>query len=107
MTIETFAQDPDPKPVDVTSDPDLSIGSTGEIIRVIRRPDAGQVSKQLETLWEKGYRSLALALVHSYTFNDHETIVAQLARERGFSVSVSHQLQPMVSPGFNVVGMGR
>lgn len=97
VTIETFAQDPHPQPIDVEADPALTRGKTGEIIRILQKPDPEVVRKQLEALWEKGIRSVAVALLHSYTFTEHEQLVADLARDRGFSVSVSHQLQPMVS----------
>lgn len=97
MTIETYAQNPDPVEIDVNADPALRIGVTGHIIRVIKAPDVDKVKEQLEELWNKGFKSLALALVHSYTFTDHEQLLARLAKERGFQVSVSHELQPMVS----------
>nr|XP_018260016.1 uncharacterized protein I303_08088 [Kwoniella dejecticola CBS 10117]OBR82174.1 hypothetical protein I303_08088 [Kwoniella dejecticola CBS 10117] len=96
VTIETFAQDPDPQPIDIEADSALKRGVTGEIIRVIKKPDPQVVKQQLEGLWEKGFRSLAIALVHSYTFTKHEEVIAALAKEMGFSVSISHQLQPMI-----------
>lgn len=44
-----------------------------------------------------GYRSIAIVFVHSYTFPAHEQLVAELAREIGFShISVSSQLLPMI-----------
>lgn len=44
-----------------------------------------------------GYRSLAIVLVHSYTFPDHEIQIGKLAREIGFTqVSESSQLLPMI-----------
>lgn len=97
VTIETFLMDPDPKSIDVEADHALVKGSTGEIVRVLQKPDMVQVGAQLDELWYQGFRSIALALVHSYTFSDHENVIAQLARKKGFSVSVSHELQPTVS----------
>lgn len=96
VTIETSAQVEETGTIDVQSDPALKIGKTGEIIRILRRPDPEVVSRQLDELWSKGIHSLAIALLHSYTFTDHEQLVADLALAKGFSVSVSHQLQPMV-----------
>lgn len=53
--------------------------------------------RDLERLYEAGYRSLAIVLVHSYTFPDHETQVGKLAHEIGFTqVSESSQLLPMI-----------
>jgi 5-oxoprolinase (ATP-hydrolysing) len=55
------------------------------------------VRRDLERLYEAGYRSLAIVLVHSYTFPDHETRIGKLAREIGFTqVSESSQLLPMI-----------
>ena len=71
--------------------------STGEPIRILRRPNPKTVSKQLDELWGKGIKSIAVAFVHSYLWSEHEEMVARMAREKGFEVSVSSQLQPMVS----------
>jgi 5-oxoprolinase (ATP-hydrolysing) len=35
--------------------------------------------------------------VHSYLWGEHEELVANIAKEKGFEVSVSSKLQPMVS----------
>lgn len=95
VTIETFLMDPYPAELDIT--PPLVKGSTGEIVRVLQRPNMVEVGAQLDELWFQGYRSIALALIHSYTFGEHEAMIAALARKKGFSVSVSHELQPTVS----------
>lgn len=70
--------------------------ATGETIRVLRRPDPAVVSDQLDSLWQKGIKSIAIAFVHSYLWGEHEQMVAEIAREKGFEVSVSSTLQPMV-----------
>jgi len=55
------------------------------------------VRRDLERLYDAGYRSLAVVLVHSYTFPEHETQIGRLAREIGFTqVSESSQLLPMI-----------
>ncbi|KAK2008582.1 hypothetical protein LZ32DRAFT_609296 [Colletotrichum eremochloae] len=96
VTIEGFAEDPDPKPVgDMSSDPDLVMGLSGEAVRIIRAPDYDQVRKDLLALWNRGYRSVAVAMMHSYTFQAHEQGVSRVARELGFRVSASADLQKM------------
>ena len=61
------------------------------------RTDPEVVRKDLERLYDAGYRALAIVLVHSYTFPDHEIQIAQVAREVGFThVSASSQLLPMI-----------
>lgn len=71
--------------------------TTGEVIRVLNRPDPAAVSRQLDSLWSKGIKSIAIAFVHSYLWGEHEEMVAEIARDKGFEVSVSSKLQPMVS----------
>lgn len=95
VTIEGFAEDPEPVPIDVASDPALVTGLTGEAVRVLKKPDLDLIRKDLQSLWDEGYRSLAVAFLHSYTFQDHESDVANLARSMGFRVSVSSELQTM------------
>lgn len=59
--------------------------------------DVDIVRQDLQKLFDKGYKSLAIVLVHSYTFPDHERLVGKLAREIGFThVSESAQLLPMI-----------
>ena len=59
--------------------------------------DLAQVRKDLQTLYQEGYRSLAIVFVHSYTFPEHELLVGKIARDVGFThVSESSQLLPMI-----------
>jgi 5-oxoprolinase (ATP-hydrolysing) len=95
VTIEGFAEDPEPKPIDVDSEPCLTTGLAGEAVRIIKAPDYDKVRADLKVLWEEGYRSLAIAMMHSYTFQDHELGIAKVAREIGFRVAVSSDLQKM------------
>lgn len=99
VTIESFSEgggDHLPVP-DVTSDAQLVKGDTGEVIRVLRKPDYAVVTKQLTELWAQGsVKTLALCLLHSYAYPEHESAIAKIARDIGFQVSVSHQLQPMI-----------
>ena len=93
-------------------------GLSGEAVRIIKKPgrllqlrpfhelfaesfqpssDPDSVRSDLRKLYEEGYRSLAVVLVHSYTFPEHERLIGQLAREVGFThVSESAQLLPMI-----------
>lgn len=70
--------------------------STGETVPILSRPDEADVKVKLDALWKKGIKSIAVAFVHSYLWNDHEELVAKIARDIGFQVSVSSQLQPMI-----------
>ncbi|KAJ5757391.1 uncharacterized protein N7511_006085 [Penicillium nucicola] len=95
VTVEGFSEDPEPKHPDVDSDSALRMGLTGEVVRVLRTPDLEAVRKDLLVIWEQGYRSVAVALMHSYMFQDHEISVAAVARELGFKVVASSELQTM------------
>ncbi|KAK5063092.1 hypothetical protein LTR84_005168 [Exophiala bonariae] len=95
VTIETFAEDPEPQPVDITQDPQLRMGLTGEPVRIIKSPDLDMVRRDLHEPWNQGYRGIAVAMLHSYTFPQHELEVAQEARKFGFRVAASFELQSM------------
>lgn len=71
-------------------------GSTGERFRVLQELDVDQVSQSLYSLWNDGYRSIAVALLHSYAYPEHELTVGKLALSMGFSVALSSSLQPMI-----------
>ena len=48
-------------------------------------------------MFDTGVRSLAVVLLHSYTFPDHELAIGKLAKDIGFGqVSLSSQLLPMI-----------
>jgi 5-oxoprolinase (ATP-hydrolysing) len=96
VTIEGFAEDPEPQPIDIKSDPALVEGLTGEAIRILQKPDLEKVRKDLQSLWDEGYRTLAIAFMHSFAYPEHEAAVASIAREIGFKTSVSSELQPMI-----------
>lgn len=95
VTIEAYAEDPEPKVINIESDPALRRGLTGEAVRILKEPNLEAVKADLKRLWQQGYRSVAVALLHSYAFQDHEIAVAKLARELGFRVSPSSELQKM------------
>ncbi|KAL4267288.1 Oxoprolinase family protein [Pleurotus pulmonarius] len=72
-------------------------GLSGEAVRILSKPDPEKIKEDLERLYADGYRSLAIVLVHSYTYPDHERLVGRLAREIGFKqVSESSALLPMI-----------
>jgi 5-oxoprolinase (ATP-hydrolysing) len=95
VTIEGYAEDPEPKTIEVASDPDLKIGLTGEVVRILKVPDYDAVRTDLLELKAQDYRSVAVAMIHSYTYQEHELGVAAVARELGFRVAVSSDLQKM------------
>ena len=95
VTIEGFSENPDPETVDLASDDALVAGQTGEIVRIIKKPDLDVVRADLERLKGQGFETVAIGFMHSYTFPKHESQVAKLAKEMGFRVSASSALQSM------------
>ncbi|MEM7472119.1 MAG: hydantoinase B/oxoprolinase family protein [Pseudomonadota bacterium] len=57
----------------------------------------------LSHAYRDGYRSIAIALMHSYRFPEHEKQLGQIAREIGFTqISLSHEVSPLIK----LVGRG-
>ncbi|MEO0430824.1 MAG: hydantoinase B/oxoprolinase family protein [Cyanobacteria bacterium J06656_5] len=51
----------------------------------------------LERVFERGVRGVAIALLHAYRYPDHERQVAAIAERIGFTqVSVSHRVSPLM-----------
>ncbi|XP_017914195.1 PREDICTED: 5-oxoprolinase isoform X3 [Capra hircus] len=72
-------------------------GCTGDLLEVQQPVDLGGLRGKLEGLLSRGIRSLAVVLMHSYTWAQHEQQVGALARELGFThVSLSSEAMPMV-----------
>ncbi|GAA5962134.1 hypothetical protein JCM8115_006599 [Rhodotorula mucilaginosa] len=72
-------------------------GISGEAVRILKKPDEAKVRADLQAIYDKGVRCLAICLVHSYTFPRHELVVADIARELGFEqISISSQLSPQI-----------
>jgi 5-oxoprolinase (ATP-hydrolysing) len=56
-----------------------------------------QVRTDLQTVYDTGIRSCAIAFMHSYRYPDHEQQVAQIAQEIGFTqISISHEVSPLM-----------
>lgn len=96
VTMHDYFEDPQ----QTYTEPDgvnLVRGVTGETIEVLRRPNVDEISAMLKTLYAAGIRSVAVCLLHSYTFPAHELVIGEIARAVGFThVSLSHELSPMI-----------
>jgi 5-oxoprolinase (ATP-hydrolysing) len=77
--------------------PKIVKGKTGELIRIVQTPDLEQVRRDMDELKRNGIQALAICLMHSYTFPDHEIAIGKIAEQVGFSqISLSSQVIPMV-----------
>ncbi|KIW89458.1 uncharacterized protein Z519_09614 [Cladophialophora bantiana CBS 173.52] len=103
VTLEDYAEDPERHKTKTENSHEdykhsnLVQGLSGEAVRILRRPDEDKIKQQLKELYDEGFRSIAVCLMHGYTFPAHEALVGKLARDTGFQhVSLSHELMPMI-----------
>src|SRR5256884_9621877 len=76
------------------------IGARGEVLLPLA---LRQTQEDLEKAYGEGFRSIAIVFMHGYRFPQHESRVAELARETGFTqISVSHRVSPLMK----LVGRG-
>src|SRR5258708_848052 len=79
---------------------DERVGARGEGVLPL---DAGKAKADLRAAFAEGYRSIAIVFMHGYRFTEHESRVAELAKEVGFThISVSHRVSPLMK----LVGRG-
>lgn len=64
---------------------------------VISAPDLGKARSDLQMFFDDGYRALAIVFLHAYRNPAHEKMIAELARDVGFTqVSTSHEASPLI-----------
>ena len=116
VTLEGWSLDPSqPSPQDLLERAQRSdeagrvaIGVSGEAVRVLRDLDEKKLERDLQALYDRGLRALAVCLIHSYTYPgepfaelrltaDHERAVGVIARRIGFTqISLSSDLSPAI-----------
>ena len=70
------------------------VAQDGEVITPL---DEDAVRKSLRSAYASGLRSVAVALMHSYRFHQHELKIGEIARKEGFEqISLSHQVSPLI-----------
>ncbi|ODA80273.1 hypothetical protein RJ55_03231 [Drechmeria coniospora] len=105
VTLEDYAEDP----CRIVTEPEAQVGTeaargkhlvrglSGETVRILTRAQDEDIRERLSEVYGKGIRSIAVCLMHAYTFPDHEAQIGRVAREIGFKhISLSHELMPMV-----------
>ncbi|KAK3669905.1 hypothetical protein LTR78_010216 [Recurvomyces mirabilis] len=103
VTLEDYAEDPKRHKTEATAaddtneDAELVRGLSGEAVRILKRAQGEQIWKQLQDIYDSGLRSIAVCLMHGYTYPKHEALVGKIAKDIGFEhVSLSHELMPMI-----------
>ncbi|XP_016482820.1 5-oxoprolinase 1 [Nicotiana tabacum] len=83
--------------VNLDSSASLVQGVSGELVKVVKPLDEEALKPLLNALLQRGISCLAVVLLHSYTFPQHEILLEKLALSLGFRhVSISSALTPMV-----------
>ncbi|KAH7149455.1 Hydantoinase B/oxoprolinase-domain-containing protein [Dactylonectria estremocensis] len=105
VTLEDYAEDPERTFTEAqaqvgteeANDKDLVRGMSGETVRILKRAEEEDIRAKLKEVYESGIRSIAVCLMHGYTFPDHEALIGRVAKEIGFHhISLSHELMPMI-----------
>jgi 5-oxoprolinase (ATP-hydrolysing) len=66
----------------------------GEVLEPL---NVAMLRQDLQTIYNEGIRSCAIAFMHGYCYPAHEQQAAAIAREVGFTqVSVSHEVSPLI-----------
>ncbi|KAI8322027.1 5-oxoprolinase, partial [Martensiomyces pterosporus] len=88
----------DPRGMYATADlSDAVEGKSGERVKVLATPDWEKVREQLQQVYDGGIKSIAVCLLHSYTFVAHEEEIGKIARGIGFThITLSSELVPMI-----------
>ncbi|MCG8494158.1 MAG: hydantoinase/oxoprolinase family protein, partial [Sneathiellales bacterium] len=70
------------------------LGADGEVILPLNE---AKVRRELQQAFDTGIRAVAIAFIHGYRYTDHETLVAEIAKEIGFTqISTSHETSPLM-----------
>ena len=73
---------------------DERISAHGDVVRSL---DEAKARADLQSAFDKGFRSLAICLMHGYRYTQHEIAVKRIAHEIGFTqISVSHEVSPLM-----------
>ncbi|KAJ2121013.1 hypothetical protein GGH12_005697 [Coemansia sp. RSA 1822] len=97
VTLVGYAMDPRPAAQDQSNETNVVVGKSGEHVRILKTPEWATVRKQLQQVFDTGIRSVAVCLMHAYTFTDHEEEIGRIASEIGFThVTLSSQLSPRI-----------
>lgn len=75
----------------------IQMGKSHEKVLVEKDLDEEEVCSKLQTILDAGIKSIAIVLLHSYTFPHHEQRIKTLAEKLGFEqISMSSEVMPMI-----------
>ncbi|KAH8921790.1 5-oxoprolinase [Atractiella rhizophila] len=80
---------------DLPGEGEVARGLSGEAVQVLKKPDVKKIEEDLQKLYDDGVRVLAVVLLHSYTYPEHELAIQEVAERIGFThISLSSQCTP-------------
>jgi 5-oxoprolinase (ATP-hydrolysing) len=72
-------------------------GITGEWVHILQEPDLVYMEQELKKIRSSGITSVAICLMHSFTYSTHEILLEDLCKKLGFTnISVSSKTSPMI-----------
>jgi 5-oxoprolinase (ATP-hydrolysing) len=73
---------------------DERIGAHGDVVLPL---DEHTARIDLQAAFDKGFRTVAVCLMHGYRYTQHEATLERVAQEIGFTqISVSHEVSPLM-----------
>ncbi|KAH6564706.1 hypothetical protein BASA62_007754 [Batrachochytrium salamandrivorans] len=79
------------------NDPLYVQGVTGEWVRILKKPDIPKITADLQAILDEGITSVAICLMHSFTYPDHEKQLGELCQTLGFkNITLSSATMPMI-----------
>ncbi len=73
---------------------DERIGAHGDVVLPLNEAKA---RTDLQAAFDKGFRTVAMCLMHGYRYTQHEAALKLIARDIGFTqISVSHEVSPLM-----------
>ncbi|KAJ3051785.1 hypothetical protein HK097_007188, partial [Rhizophlyctis rosea] len=98
VTLVGYSATPDGMNVRVpNNDPTYVKGITGEWVHILQKPDLSKVEHDLRSVYASGIRSVAICLMHSFTYPDHEKLLRTLCQTIGFThITLSSDIMPMI-----------
>ncbi len=73
---------------------DERVAADGEVLKPL---DEGPLREQLQSAFDAGIRSVAVALMHGYRHTDHERRIGEICKDIGFDqISLSHATSPLI-----------
>jgi len=65
--------------------------------KILTRLDLDKARADFKAAYAKGYRAIAILLMHGFRYQSHEQVLKELAQEIGFTqISVSHEVSPLM-----------